>query len=595
MLSSRFVESANGVLSNGKEGSQTEGKMATWTGLFLLIFISTGHGQEDPCLNNMCEPPSTCARSGNSSLCLCTGRAAGDFCEDTLFALETEVERFNAPSGTLLSPNFPDLTPDMLRFVYQIVQVPGAVSINFTINFFCLELMKDYLYYGPGNSPSLDVFPNEEGVPFLSGCENDTDIPSELVFEGDSVWFRLDTDLNIASPGYNITYLIEPSPPVITCPEPVFVESLDNNVGNTAVWLSPVCTSNGEPDNVTLQVECQPNSGSFFPGSTENTTSTVTCTCTNDRGRNDACDFDVTVIALPVNAAPVIICPPTVIEVSQPGNTGNTASWPLPTCGDAEQDPSTLQVTCTPPSGSLFPVGINTAMCICEDNEGASDTCDVTVIISTAANSDPVIMCPPDVTVVSLPGNAGNSASWPLPSCTDIDQDSSTLQVMCTPPSGSVFPVGSNTVTCECSDDQGAVDTCDIIVNVSPSANSNPVITCPGEVTVPTLPGNIGNAAFWTLPSCTDVDQDPTTLQVMCDPPSGDQFPIGRNVVTCTCEDDQAASVSCFVIVNVSRGTGDSVCDGNPCFPNECRPVERNGQTRYNCHGFVGSRCTIDD
>lgn len=63
---------------------------------------------------------------------------------------------------------------------------------------------KDFLYYGSGTEPSLQFFPQDG---FLNGCFNDT-VPSNIVIPGDSAWLRYDTDQNIQSDGWALTYSI---------------------------------------------------------------------------------------------------------------------------------------------------------------------------------------------------------------------------------------------------------------------------------------------------------------------------------------------------------------------------------------------------
>lgn len=86
--------------------------------------------------------------------------------------------------------------------------------------------------------------------------------------------------------------------------------------------------------------------------------------------------------------------------------------------------------------------------------------------VSAGANNPPVISCPTDpVVVTSLEGNGGNSAVFDLPPCIDAESGQNTI-VICTPPSGSFFGLGSNTVTCTCFDPDGATDECTITVQV---------------------------------------------------------------------------------------------------------------------------------
>ena len=78
-----------------------------------------------------------------------------------------------------------------------------------------------------------------------------------------------------------------------------------------------------------------------------------------------------------------------------------------------------------------------------------------------------MVTCPLSVTVSSLVSNVGNVASWAPPTCTDLDQNDNTLTTSCNPVSGFFFSgVGSNSVTCTCTDNGGLSDTCVFTVTV---------------------------------------------------------------------------------------------------------------------------------
>ncbi|KAJ8041635.1 Hyalin [Holothuria leucospilota] len=336
------------------------------------------------------------------------------------------------------------------------------------------------------------------------------------------------------------------TPPVITCPAPVVVTSLANNVGNSATWDPPTCVD-AEDGTITTSV-CVPSSGSFFPGVGLNT---VTCTCTDSGGLSDECTFPVTVQAF--NSPPVITCPDPVVVPSLANNVGNVASWDAPTCVDAEDGgiTSAAQLVCVPVSGSFLPgTGVNTITCTCTDSAGASDQCTFPVTVA-AFNTPPVITCPAPVVVTSLANNVGNSATWDPPTCVDAEDGTITTSV-CVPSSGSFFPViGLNTVTCTCTDSGGLSDECTFPVTVQ-GFNTPPVITCPDPVVVTSLATNVGNVATWDPPTCVDAEDGTITTSV-CVPSSGSFFPgVGANTVTCTCTDSGGLSDECTFPVTIA-------------------------------------------
>ncbi|KAJ8036811.1 Fibropellin-1 [Holothuria leucospilota] len=130
--------------------------------------------------------------------------------------VDTPPERFIDPIGTILSPNYPNPSPDRLFSYFYIVQIPEARSIEFVFEEFCTEREKDFLYYGAGNTPSEVAFPLSEGIKVFHGwqtVENDTrkcdhNVPHPFTIAGDSAWFRFDTDQNVMSQGFNLSYTI---------------------------------------------------------------------------------------------------------------------------------------------------------------------------------------------------------------------------------------------------------------------------------------------------------------------------------------------------------------------------------------------------
>lgn len=207
-------------------------------------------------------------------------------------------------------------------------------------------------------------------------------------------------------------------------------------------------------------------------------------------------------------------------------------------------------------------------------------------------NTPPAVTCPPAVSVETLAIIDGNVVSWDDPVCTDIDQPGANLASTCTPASNTFFRgLGTTVVTCTCSDNQGATDTCTISVTITPIGGNNlPVVTCPGPVSVVSLPNNIGNRATF-VPTCTDLDQSDGSLDQTCSPASNSFFQLGTTPVVCTCTDNQGATDTCTISVMITRVDAGGVCDGNPCFPNECRVSLLSGPDRYTCHSTMGAPC----
>jgi CubicO group peptidase (beta-lactamase class C family) len=187
-------------------------------------------------------------------------------------------------------------------------------------------------------------------------------------------------------------------------------------------------------------VTCTPPSGSAFALGT----TTVSCRATNSCRESATCTFTVTV-ARDVTP-PAITCPGNISVVACSAS-GTVVNYSTPTAKD-NADPD-VAVTCSPASGSLFPVGTTTVTCTAIDDCTNRATCTFLVRV-TRDTTPPVIQCPTNFTVWTC-SPTGEVVNFPAPIATDnLD---ATPTVVCSPPSGSVFPLGTHTVTCTATDE----------------------------------------------------------------------------------------------------------------------------------------------
>jgi uncharacterized delta-60 repeat protein len=166
----------------------------------------------------------------------------------------------------------------------------------------------------------------------------------------------------------------------------------------------------------------------------------------------------------------MITCPPNQTRSNDPNQCGAVVNYPAPTssgtCGT---------ITCSPSSGSFFPVGTTTVTC---SNTGGSPSCTFTVTVNDT--QPPSITCPGSVTAVAdqTTCQAGTPScvkvNFPAPVATD---NCPGVTAVCTPPSGSCFPLGNTTVTCTATDASGNTATCTFTVtafDVCLQDNSSP-------------------------------------------------------------------------------------------------------------------------
>jgi len=115
------------------------------------------------------------------------------------------------------------------------------------------------------------------------------------------------------------------------------------------------------------------------------------------------------------------------------------------------------------------------------------------------------------------------------------------------PPSGSNFPVGTNTVNVTASDLCGHTNTCSFTVKVNPPVYPPIVLACPTNITVTATSSNGAVVSFAAAASggCSSPN-------VVASPPSGSTFPVGTTTVTTTAGDSCGTSTNCSFIVTVN-------------------------------------------
>jgi subtilisin-like proprotein convertase family protein len=147
-----------------------------------------------------------------------------------------------------------------------------------------------------------------------------------------------------------------------------------------------------------------------------------------------------------------ITCPANVTQSNDPGQCAAVVNYPAPAA-----DPGCGTVTCSPASGSFFPVGTTTVTC----TTTAGPSCSFTVTVNDT--EPPVITCPPSQTACATPGSMGTVVNYPTPVPSDNCPGAT---VACVPPSGSTLPPGTTTVTCTATDAAGNTASCSFTIDV---------------------------------------------------------------------------------------------------------------------------------
>jgi hypothetical protein len=204
-----------------------------------------------------------------------------------------------------------------------------------------------------------------------------------------------------------------------------------------------------------------------------------------------------------------------------------------------------VDVSCAPPSGALFPIGVTTVRCTASDNFGNSATAAFSVIVN-APSAAPKITVPDDI-VVDATSADGTRVSY---STSAVDSFGSPVDVSCAPPSGALFPIGVTTVRCTASDRFGNSASASFTVTVRASSGP-PSITVPDDIVAEAESAEGARVAY----SVSAVDGFGTPLTVTCDTPSGTVFPLGVTRVTCRAADSFGASASAAFRITVRDTT----------------------------------------
>src|SRR5574337_1830755 len=172
---------------------------------------------------------------------------------------------------------------------------------------------------------------------------------------------------------------------------------------------------------------------------------------------------------------------------------------------------------------------VNGATFVGTNLSGATLLCTGDPVCSSTDAVAPIVTPPPNQT-----SPAGNSlgAFVFYPAATATDNLGVVGQVLCSPSSGSQFPIGLTTVICSAHDAAGNIGTASFTVTVQDT--TPPTVTVPSSITKEAT-GASGATVTYTV-SATDL-VDGNTPIVSCNPPSGSQFALGNTTVSCNTHD----------------------------------------------------------
>ncbi len=318
------------------------------------------------------------------------------------------------------------------------------------------------------------------------------------------------TDLSGNQTAGNFTVKVQDTTaPAVTPPANVTVEA----TGPTGRVVTYGNASATDAVGVTSLMYSQA-SGTLFPIGVN----TVTVTAKDAAGNTRNVNFTVTVRD---TTAPVVTAPANlVVEATAPG--GAIVSYPAATATDAV---GVTSLTYTQGSGTLFPLGVTIVTATARDAANNAGNANFTV---TVRDTTAPVLAPPANITAEAQSAAGAVVDFQAASVTDAVGVTS-LQSL--PASGTVFPIGTTTVTMTARD--AANNTTNGNFTVTVKDTTSPALTVPADLVVEATSANGANVTY--SPSAVDlVDGSPT---VGSDPPSGSLFPLGTTTVTVTARD----------------------------------------------------------
>jgi hypothetical protein len=337
--------------------------------------------------------------------------------------------------------------------------------------------------------------------------------------------------------------IVRQSPgPTINCPTNPIIATVPCGTNCVPVFYPVPTTSSG------VAAVCNPPSGTCLPVGVYG----VVCMLSNDCGVA-ACQFAIEVRP-GQGHPPQIGCPQDItVNTCQTNCVVVTYPAPIATAGAVVQ--------CFPPSGTCFPLGINTVTCRAV-NDCGTNFCTFKVIVREGP--PPVIHCPTNALVLTVPCNSNCvPVVYPTPAV------SGGVIVACTPAPGTCLPVGIHGVVCVATNDCGT-STCQFTIEVRPGQGNPPQITCPADITVTTC----SNAAVVNYPAPIVANG----ILAGCTPPSGSVFPFGVTTVTCTAVNPCGTNTCSFAVIVRNPAPAQIHCPTNafivnaPCGSN-CVPV----------------------
>lgn len=284
----------------------------------------------------------------------------------------------------------------------------------------------------------------------LTGVIVDTTLTTNITHT-----FSADMDITLTSPAGTVVTLTSDN------------GAGNDNVFNGTLWddnAATTATDNVYANLVTAANLIPEESMSAFTGEDPNGTWTLTV---SDDLAGDTGSIDSSALAFVLGTAPcvAIVCPANISTSTAAGTCASPVTFGAPT-----GDPGCGTITCDANSGDSFGLGLTNVTCTAQ----AGPTCGFSVTVNDT--EAPVMTCPTNI-VTQPTSQQGATVNFTAPTVTD--NCPGVGAATCAPASGSIFPTGTSSVTCNASDAATNAGTCAFQVLVG-AQTSVPVLNSLG-------------------------------------------------------------------------------------------------------------------
>jgi hypothetical protein len=240
--------------------------------------------------------------------------------------------------------------------------------------------------------------------------------------------------------------------PVVTVPSDTVVAGADDWHGARVTFSA---TASDAVDG-TIPASCDPEAGSLFPlGETR-----VSCTAQDAAGNSSKPAFFT--VAIRDLTPPRFDLPDSPFTASATDANGGPVRF---TASAYDAVDGTLDAQCDPGSGETFPLGRTRVTCTATDKAGNKGTDSFFVLVRFVDTDPPTLNLPPSPVTgcACYDPFTGDYVTWSISAADNVD---GSVDVTCSPASGSFFLVGDTIVSCSATDSAGNTTSGSFVVTV---------------------------------------------------------------------------------------------------------------------------------